>query len=169
VFVQAIMRRAGYQILIKGEGRMRYFAMIVAGALLVAADMPPLAAPNWIAGAWIEQKGDRWAEEYWTGARGGMQMGSSRSGRGATLRSWEFARIAPDVDGRLAYFASPLGKTPVIFRMTAQDERSVTFENPAHDYPQRIRYWREGALLKAEISGAGGAKAMTWTYRPMGG
>jgi len=147
---------------------MRYFAIIVAGTLLVAADAPPSTAPNWMAGAWIEQTGDRWSEEYWTAARGGMQMGSSRSGRGVTLKSWEFARIAPDADGRLAYFASPMGKPPVVFRMTTQDARSVTFENPAHDYPKRIRYWREGALLKAEISGAGGAKAMAWTYRLMG-
>lgn len=147
---------------------MRYFGLIAATALLTAADAPAPSAPNWMAGAWIEQKGDRWAEEYWTGARGGMQMGSSRSGNGTMVESWEFARIAHDTDGTLAYFASPLGRTPVIFRATKQEARAVTFENPAHDYPKRIRYWREGPLLKAEISGAGGANATSWAFRPMG-
>jgi hypothetical protein len=147
---------------------MQYFGLMTAAALLVAADAPAPSAPNWMAGAWIERKGDRWAEEYWTAARGGMQMGSSRSGTGTKLESWEFARIAPDSDGRLAYFASPLGKAPTVFRMTRQDALSISFENAAHDYPKRIRYWREGALLKAEISGADGANAIAWTYRPMG-
>lgn len=148
---------------------MRYFGLIAAAALLPAADAPPIAAPDWMAGAWIERKGDRWAEEYWTAARGGMQMGSSRSGRGDAVESWEFARIASDTDGTLAYFASPLGRAPVVFRATGRDERSITFENAAHDYPKRIRYWREGALLRAEISDVGGRNAMAWAYRPMGG
>lgn len=148
---------------------MRYFGLIAAAALLVAADTPAPSAPNWMAGAWIEQRGEAWTEEYWTGARAGMQMGSSRSGTGGLLKSWEFARIARDADGTLAYFASPLGKAPVIFRAIEQGVRSVTFENAAHDYPKRIRYWREGALLKAEISGSNGRNARSWTYRPMGG
>ena len=42
---------------------------------------------------------------------------------------------------------------------------SVTFVNTANDYPQRIRYWREGPLLKAEIALEDGSRARTWTYK----
>jgi hypothetical protein len=33
------------------------------------------------------------------------------------------------------------------------------FENAAHNDPQRIRYWREGDVLKAEISAIDGSMA----------
>jgi hypothetical protein len=39
------------------------------------------------------------------------------------------------------------------------------FANPAHDYPQRIRYWLEGNALNAEISRIDGSKTVRWTYR----
>jgi len=41
------------------------------------------------------------------------------------------------------------------------------FENRDHDYPQRIRYWREGEVLMAEISLADGSKPMRWRYLPV--
>jgi hypothetical protein len=147
---------------------MRYPVMIAAALMLTGADAgSSMIAPDWMAGAWIEEKGDRWTEEYWTASRGGIQLGASRSGQGNVLDNWEQARIAADSDGRLAFFASPGAQPLVTFRMLRQDMQSVEFENPDNDYPTRIRYWREGDLLKAEISGPGGANAMRWTYRPM--
>ena len=44
---------------------------------------------------------------------------------------------------------------------------AVEFANPAHDYPQRIRYWRQGKLLMAEVSKMDGSKALRWNYRPV--
>ena len=32
-------------------------------------------------------------------------------------------------------------------------ERRVVFENPMHDFPQRILYWRDGDQLVARIEG----------------
>jgi hypothetical protein len=151
---------------------MRYPMMIAAALMLTGAGTEPVAgpsliAPDWMAGAWVEVKGDRWTEEYWTASRGGIQLGASRSGKGNVLDNWEQARIAAGSDGRLTFFASPGGQPPVTFRMVRQDMQSVEFENPDNDYPTRIRYWREGGLLKAEISGPGGANATRWTYRRM--
>lgn len=146
---------------------MRIFGLLTAGALLVAADAPKSELPNWMLGAWIERSGDSWAEEYWTGARAGLQLGSSRTGKGETLKNWEFARIEAGKDGRLAYIVSPQGGPWVTFHAVENGDRSITFENATNDYPTRIRYWREGDGLNAEISGPGGANAMRWTYRPM--
>ena len=54
---------------------------------------------------------------------------------------------------------------PVGFRLVASDGTSATFENPAHDFPQRIQYRRDGDRLVATISARDGSNAMSWTYR----
>jgi hypothetical protein len=36
--------------------------------------------------------------------------------------------------------------------------------NAQHDYPQRIRYWRDGKYLIAETALADGSKAQRWRY-----
>jgi hypothetical protein len=43
----------------------------------------------------------------------------------------------------------------------------VVFENPDHDFPQRIIYERNGDVLNARIEGRMGEReqAMTWSYR----
>jgi hypothetical protein len=47
-------------------------------------------------------------------------------------------------------------------------EPGITFVNAAHDYPQRIRYWRDGRDLMAEVSLADGSKAQRWRYARKG-
>ena len=42
----------------------------------------------------------------------------------------------------------------------------MTFVNETHDYPQRIRYWREGMALNAETSLMDGSSAERWSYMP---
>ena len=51
----------------------------------------------------------------------------------------------------------------VEFRMTGNDARSATFENPAHDHPRWIRYsvTSDGAL-RAEHDGAEGKQSFTF-------
>jgi hypothetical protein len=45
-------------------------------------------------------------------------------------------------------------------------QRAV-FENPTHDFPQRVIYERDGDALKARIEGsvAGEQESMDWTFR----
>lgn len=124
--------------------------------------------PHWMMGAWVEQKGEAWTEEFWTGPRGGIMLGAGRSGKGDALQIWEQTQIRPGKDGKLAFFAMPRGAPPSEFPVVAQTADSITFAYAAHDYPQRIHYWREGKLLKAEISLIDGGNASGWTYQPMG-
>jgi len=63
----------------------------------------------------------------------------------------------------------PNGGAPVEFAMVKQDDSSIEFANPTHDFPQRIRYWREGDTLHAEIALIDGSRAIAWSYSPMGG
>ncbi len=150
---------------------MRFATLGWAAALAAAplAAQPQAAFPSWMAGAWAVTDGDRWTEEFWTHARGGVMIGASREGRGETLRTWESIRILRKPDGSLAYIPMPNGGPPVEFAMVRQDERSIEFANPAHDFPQRIRYWRDGNGLHAEIALIDGSRAVSWSYTPLGG
>ena len=140
--------------------------LLVVAAGPVRAD--PAAMPGWLAGCWEQADGEKWTDECWTTPRGGIQIGSGRSGRGDKLGSWESMQIVRGEDGGLTFYGSPGGTPRVAFPLVSQTVQEVAFANPAHDYPQRIRYWREGGELLAEISLADGTKAMRWRYRPMG-
>ena len=43
--------------------------------------------------------------------------------------------------------------TPVAVKLTQSPDSSARFENPQHDFPQRIEYRRTGHALHAEIAG----------------
>ena len=157
---------------------MRWMTVLIAtftlnlplsGGAATAQQVSPVSEglPGWMAGCWIEQKGTKWAEECWTPPRAGMMLGSSRAGDGGTLRSWEAAQILPNDSGKLIYWASPDGKGRFAFPLASRTATEMVFANPAHDYPQRIRYWREGVALNAEISMLDGTKPMRWHFSAM--
>jgi Domain of unknown function (DUF6265) len=140
-------------------------------ALLVAA---PLGAqttsgtlPEWMAGTWAMENGADWADEIWSDQRGGLMLGMGRAGFGTELRSWETLQIRRNSDGTVSYLAQPQGQPAVEFRMVLVSETAIEFANPAHDFPQRIRYWRQGKLLLAEISKLDGSDARQFSYRPV--
>jgi hypothetical protein len=143
---------------------------MIAAALMMAMGAPALAAdlPDWLTGEWQQERGDRWSEEVWTLPRGGTMIGVGRMGRGESLGSWEVMRIVRAGDGSLAFHAAPEGGAETVFPVVEQGVRDITFANPDHDYPQRIRYWREGRLLMAETSKMDGSGAQNWTYAPAG-
>ncbi|WP_326525605.1 DUF6265 family protein [Sphingomonas sp.] len=135
--------------------------------MIGAAPDPGAPLPSWMAGCWIEDRAPRWTEECWTIPRAGSMLGSNRAGNGDRLTMWEAMQILPDPDGRPVFWASPRGAPRSAFPMASAKEGEIAFANPAHDYPQRIRYWREGELLKAEVSLADGSKPMRWSFRRM--
>lgn len=128
---------------------------------------PPL--PEWMAGAWAREDAEGWADEYWTPARGGMMIGASRSGKGEKLQFWEQMRIEREADGTVVFWAVANDQKPVRFVAKAKTDSEIVFENPTHDYPQRIHYWREGKELKAEISLMDGSQAAQFSLKAMGG
>ena len=112
------------------------------------------------------QKGaeGRWAEEYWTPPRGHIMIGAGLTGQAKTTRSFEHMRIVADEKGRIAFYGMPGGAPAVAFPLVRQEPRSVVFENPAHDYPQRISYRLNGKQLVATTSKLDGSSAQSWTY-----
>lgn len=144
-------------------------AMLALAAVPTLAEPAPAALPGWLAGAWEQRTGEAWADEFWTPPRAGLMIGAGRTGRGAALKDFEHTRILRKPDGSLSFFGQPRGVPPTEFAMVASGPAMIEFANAAHDYPQRIRYWREGRMLKARISKIDGSDAAEWTYAPMGG
>lgn len=155
---------------------MRYaiwgLAALLVATPLAASDAPdrPTALPGWMAGAWEQADAEgRWADEFWTPPRGDIMIGAARIGRSDRLGMFEHTRIVRRDDGTLVFVAQPRGAPPAEFPMLAADGTMIEFGNAAHDYPQRIRYWRDGKRLKARISLMDGSRPHEWDYGPMGG
>ena len=49
----------------------------------------------------------------------------------------------------------PGNKEPIYFKLVSINKNEFTCENPAHDFPKKISYTRDGNFLKAAISGNG--------------
>jgi hypothetical protein len=138
---------------------------------LLANPTPQPVLPVWLAGCWEQESGNDWAEECWNDPRAGIMMGSGRSGSGEQLKDWEVMQI--EVVGthdpaipRMTFDAAPRGEGRTPFEWVPTPEKGVTFVNEGHDYPQRIRYWREGRDLIAEVSLKDGSNAKRWRYHP---
>ena len=141
-------------------------AVPVAAFLLAAAPAAPKVADlAWLGGVWVAEEKGSWTEERWAPPRGGAMLGTSLSGRGNRAGHYEFMRIEADGEGRVSFWASPRGAVPSGFPLVSAAANEVVFENPAHDYPTRIVYRREGDKLIATISGAGGKNQQTWRFR----
>lgn len=108
---------------------------------------------QWMAGHWVDKRAGGDVEEVWLAPKGGVMLAMNRSLRQGAI-DFEFLRIA-EVDGQLTYFASPRGRSPVAFIAVESSAERVVFENTAHDFPQRILYWRDGDALVARIEGPG--------------
>src|SRR3712207_5782347 len=91
----------------KGEADMRV-AMILTVALLSLAAAPARSVDDlrWLSGPWTTGSGEEWTEEQWMAPRGGMMLGTNRSGKGAKATGFEYMRIAEDDQGRISFWAS---------------------------------------------------------------
>ena len=137
-------------------------------ALFLALSAPAQSVGDllWLSGVWMSRSGDgRWADEYWTLPRDGLMLGAGMAGQGEKVNFFEHMRIATDRSGQMAFFAMSNGGPAVVFPVVRQGPNLVVFENPKHDYPQRITYSTDGQRLTAIISQMDGSRAMRWDYQ----
>lgn len=151
--------------------RVNGYAVALLGLLL--ATPVPAQAPNdvgrlaFMAGCWELRTPTRVTHEQWMPPLGGMMLGMSRTVVRDMAREWEALRIETK-DGVVTYLAQPGGRPATPFPASAITDTSVTFANPAHDFPQRILYRRLGTdSLLARIEGdqAGQAKGMNFPMK----
>lgn len=124
----------------------------------------------WLAGTWEGSMGKVDVEEVWMAPKGGAMIGMHRDVAGSKMVGFEYLRIVTK-NGKLTYVASPQGGLPTSFPLKEMTEKKVVFENPEHDFPQRIIYWLEkDGALHAKIEGDQGGKPaeMEWTWRRPG-
>lgn len=135
-------------------------------ANLRAADVPSLEDLLWLAGYWAGSAGGTTMEEVWTEPAGGVMLGLHRDVTAGGPAFFEYLRIEQR-ESEVVYIASPRGTGATEFTLVSTGDAEVVFENPGHDYPQRIIYRREGDLLIARIEGnvSGETQGQEWQWQ----
>jgi len=114
--------------------------------LLVIAAMPIVASSAsvsdlaWLSGCWAASNQEVGSGEQWMPPAGGTMLGVNRTVRDSKTVAFEFIRIVDQDDGDIVFIASPSGQSTASFSMVSLNDREVIFENPDHDFPQRIIY-----------------------------
>lgn len=123
---------------------------------------------DWMSGCWSSDDGKQQVEECWMKPAGQSMLGTSRTIAGGTTVVTEYIQIR-EAKGEIAFVASVgLSARPVSFKLIKNLHDEVVFENPTHDFPQRIIYRRESAdKLFARIEGKekGVDKGMDFRYK----
>lgn len=134
-----------------------------------ADDAPPaeeLKALAWLTGTWIDERGDASSEHIWTSVRGGTLLGLQRDIRPGRDTWVEFVKVHETPAG-IVFSVIPLGQPQTDFTLASLSEGRVVFENPAHDFPQRIVYQLENDdILVATIEGSadGEQRSAEWRW-----
>ena len=120
------------------------------------ADVRSLA---WLAGCWSAEQGEAGSGEQWLPPAGGAMFGVSRTVKNGKTVEFEFMQLRLNADGKLVFIAMPSGQKEITFFATAIGKDSVTFENPQHDFPQKVIYrlQPDGGLI-ARIEGTRSGK-----------
>jgi hypothetical protein len=117
---------------------------------------------RWLAGCWEqrdEAKG-RFGWEQWMRPAGQTMIGMSRSVNNGKTVGFEFMRIVDD-GSDIHYISKPSQNTEeTAFKLVRFAAAEAVFENPAHDFPQRIIYRLDKADLFARIEGLNNGKPM---------
>jgi hypothetical protein len=103
----------------------------------------------WLKGCWSLNRNGRETTEHWLRPAGGTMLGISRTVADRKTVEFEFTQIRQDEKGDIFFIAKPSGQPEATFKMIKGSAHEVIFENPQHDFPQRVIYrlQGDGALL----------------------
>jgi hypothetical protein len=132
--------------------RCVFIVLVLVAAPRLASAQTSIARVAWLQGCWRMNLDGQTVDEQWMAPAGGAMLGISRTVQGERLVEFEFVLLR-ERDGALVYIAHPSGQLGGEFPLKSVDVDSVTFENAAHDFPQRIGYRRRGDRRDAWIEG----------------
>lgn len=141
--------------------------LLFASCLAPESHCPPddtpqakLACLSFLTGDWVGKspKG-RW-EAHYTTPEGGLLLGTSKEYIDGRVTAFEFEMFQIEGDD-VVVWPHPNGKKKVPFKLTLLDrgKRKAVFENPQHDFPQRLEYWRHSddrLVISVTSPGKGG-------------
>lgn len=121
-----------------------------------SAEKDKIKAADWLIGNWENTSPDGILTENWQNVNDSTFNAESYFIKGKDTLHFESIVLAQKGE-TLRYIATVKGQNdgkPVTFNSTSETENKLIFENPQHDYPQKITYTK-GAnnTLTAEISG----------------
>lgn len=121
-----------------------------------SAEKDKIKAADWLIGNWENISPDGILTENWQNVNDSTFNAESYFIKGKDTLHFESIVLAQKGE-TLRYIATVKGQNdgkPVTFTSTSETENKLIFENPQHDYPQKITYTK-GAnnTLTAEISG----------------
>ena len=93
----------------------------------------------WISGCWEGRDTNRLYDEQWMKPEGSLMLGMSRTIVGGKATEFEFLQIRQQGTD-IFYVAKPSGQAEASFKLIQNSKQEAVFENPAHDFPQRIIY-----------------------------
>lgn len=126
-----------------------FSATLLAGCTLSSqADEPAKPTLDWLTGCWQSEDGS--SREVWSQSEDGYFFGYAVVLNEESVVFFEQMRIDPGAPP--TFQAYPRGAGPSGFPAVSIAETSVTFANAEHDYPQKIKYMRDGDALNAVIS-----------------
>ncbi len=136
-------------------------AITASSALVCAANTSTqpsaLDSLTWLAGCW--QAAEAGTVEHWLPLAGNTMLGVSRTVKKGKTVAHEFMQIRLNAEGKLVFIALPSGQSETTFTLAASSETSVLFENPTHDFPQRVSYqFNAPNKLLARIEGTSKGK-----------
>lgn len=112
---------------------------------------------QWLTGTWIRTncKPGQSGYETWAKVKDLKLLGKGVTLKGKQSHFVEQLQIV-NKENELFYVVKVSSEPkPTSFKLTALTEDSFTCENPAHDFPKKISYKKEGNKIKAVISGDG--------------
>ena len=127
---------------------------------------PGLRSLFWMEGTWVTDRGEDRVEEEWGESESDLMSGANRVIRGGDTVFSEQLRIERREAG-IYYLATPEGQETTSFEMVQMSPARVVFENPAHDFPNRIIYWLSmDGRLHARVEAMDGSRAQQWDWVP---
>ena len=122
---------------------------------------------HWLIGSWQTKSTDGTLSENWKKLNDSTYQGQSYFVKGKDTLHFETITLQQKGD-ELTYLATIKGQNSdkaVSFMLTKTTENQLVFENPTHDYPQKISYNHVSKdSLVAEISGVQQSKPSSEKY-----
>lgn len=115
-----------------------------------------LSSLNWLLGSWEQKSASMTVQELWNYS----EDSTSLIGKGTTFKNGEIISqeeiqisLVKDVLTYSVRVNNHNNNEAILFTATEVTENSITFENPLHDFPQKISYKQiDEKLIEAIVS-----------------